>query len=491
MSYEPSHLGSRKHVFIDWELVEPGYGLSFGGAEPESWEIPCGIRLTPHLPRLGQLLVSADRPWEEGNAMSGIGVYNTLFEDEGRFRLFYDAGDVAGELDADEDLGTQVVLGYAESTDGVNWVKPRVGTANFQGSTDNNLVFGLDASPGRDAHGATVFKDPSASEDERYKIVTIGSYEGRFCVYGAVSPDGFKWKLIDKPLIPQYLSDVQCIARFDEEKGRYVGYFRGWTAHEHGTSHARRTITYAETEDFTTWPRPQPLVTADMHDSPDTDVYTNGYNPWPGADAHLMFPAFYHRNGDFTDVHMMTSRDGLHWQRTSREPVIRAGEPGTDSQGSVYAGYGIVSFKAGEWSLPYTPRRASHNSVFFDNSLPEVGVMAATWRQDGFVSLDADAIGSFTTLILDFTGSHMELNAYTRLGGDIRVELADAFQDNRRVHAPKIPGRTFEDCDPIRGDHVHKTVTWRGESDLSGWAGKPVRLRFRMRRASIYAMGFK
>ena len=491
MTYEPFHLGTKKHVFIDWGLVEAGYGLSFGGAKPESWEIPYGVRLTPHLPRLGHPLVSADRPWEGGNAKSGIGVYNTLFEDEGRFRLFYDAGDVAGELDVDEDLGTQRILAYAESTDGVNWVKPNVGRVNFRGSTDNNLIFGLDASPGRDSHGATVFKDPSAPEDERYKIVSMGSYEGRFCIYGAVSPDCFKWKLIEKPLVANYLSDVQEIVRFDEEKGRYVGYFRGWTAHEHGTSHGRRIITYAETEDFTTWPRPRPLFTADMHDSVDTDIYTNGYNIWPDADAHLMFPALYHRNADFTDVHMLTSRDGLNWQRTSREPVISAGEPGTDSQGSVYAGHGIVSLKKGELSLPYTPRKASHNTVFFETELPEAGVMAATWRQDGFVSLDADAIGSFTTLILDFTGGHMELNAYTRLGGDILVELADASQDNRRVHAPGIPGRTFEDCDPITGDHIDKTVTWRGESDLSGWAGKPVRVRFRMRRASIYAMGFK
>ena len=31
MPYEPYHLGSRKHVFIDWSLMDPGYGLSFGG----------------------------------------------------------------------------------------------------------------------------------------------------------------------------------------------------------------------------------------------------------------------------------------------------------------------------------------------------------------------------------------------------------------------------------------------------------------------------
>ena len=45
-------LGSRKHVFIDWDLIEPGYGLSFGGERPESWEMPHGLRLPAPLPRL-------------------------------------------------------------------------------------------------------------------------------------------------------------------------------------------------------------------------------------------------------------------------------------------------------------------------------------------------------------------------------------------------------------------------------------------------------
>ena len=103
-------------------------------------------------------------------------------------------------------LGTEILAGlniyagahYAESTDGVNWIKPNIGTITYEGSRENNLVFGLDASSGRDAHGATVFIDPSAPDNERYKLVSIGSYEGRFCVFGAVSPDGFKWKLIEK-----------------------------------------------------------------------------------------------------------------------------------------------------------------------------------------------------------------------------------------------------------------------------------------------------
>ena len=170
--------------------------------------------------------------------------------------------------------------------------------------------------------------------------------------------------------------------------------------------------------------------------------------------------------------------------------MIPGGAPGANSQGGVYAGCGLVSLKRGEWSLPYTPRRASHNTVFFETALPEAGVLPATWRQDGFVSLEAESVGACSTLILDFIGNHLELNVWTRLGGDIRVELADASEDNRRIHAPAIPGRSFEDCDRITGDHIAKTVTWKGETDLSSWAKKPVRVRFRMRRAQLYAMHF-
>ena len=489
MTYKPFQLGSRKHVFVDWNLIEPGYGLSFGGQRPDSWEMPHGVRLRVHPPRLDSIpLVTADKPWEAGNARTGLGVYSTLLEDEGRWRLYYDSGDLSGELEVDEDVGTQRVMAYAESSDGIHWVKPELGTVTYRGSRRNNLVFGLDASPGRDAHGATVFKDPSAPPPERYKMVHLGSHQGRFCVFGALSSDGLHWRMIQDPLIANYLSDTQSVVDFDPERGVYVGYFRGWTAHEHGTSHARRIISYAETDRFEHWPTPRPLVGIDIHDGPDTDIYTNSYTRWPGADAHLMFPAFYRHTGDFAEVHLMISRDGLNWQRPLRRPIIPAGEPGSEAEGGAYAGCGLVSLTPGEWSLPYSPRRGSHNTLFFDNSRPETGVLTASWRQDGFVSLEAESLGGCSTLILALSGSRLVLNAWTRFGGEIRVELADATDDNRRTHAPALPGRAFEDCDPISGDHLDHTVTWRGESDLSAWSGRPVRLRFRMRRARLYSL---
>ncbi len=354
----PYDIANKKQVLIDWELIEPGYGVAWAG-KVTSWEMPYGVRIAVHPPRIApQPLVRSDRPWE-----SSINVYCTLFEDQGRFRLYYEPH-YHGQKDQPSDL--KAMLAYAESTDGINWVKPDVGTISFQGSTDNNLVYGLELALGRGGHGATVFKDPNAAADERYKLVHMGRKKGKLCVFGAVSPDGLRWKALEKPLIQDYMSDTQTVVAFDQEKGRYVGYFRGWKGLEHGKWHGRRTIAYAESDCFESWPTPQTIVAPDVNDNPDSDIYTNSYTRWPGAaNAHLMFPAFYERALDVLQVHTMTSRDGLHWERPSREPVIGDGEPGSDWEGGVYAGCGLVSIRPGEWSLPIGPKWHTHNQGHF------------------------------------------------------------------------------------------------------------------------------
>jgi len=103
----------------------------------------------------------------------------------------------------------RTMLAYAESADGVSWVKPDVGTVEYNGSRDNNLVFGLDLSLGRHAIGAYVFKDPAALPDEEYKLVHMGGDGGRFYVWGAVSPDGLRWRALERPLLSDYMSDTQ------------------------------------------------------------------------------------------------------------------------------------------------------------------------------------------------------------------------------------------------------------------------------------------
>jgi hypothetical protein len=306
---------NKKHTFVDWTLIEPGYGLSWmtgmGG-----WEVPHGIRISAHRPRVDlQPIIVPEKPWE-----ASLGNYSILFEDQGLYRFYYKCGARGAKAD-----GPSVsMLAYAESKDGVNWEKPSIGTVTFEGSTDNNLVFGLDAAQGRAVMHPCVFIDPSASPDERYKLTYNDVVDGKDHIYGAVSPDGLHWKDLPQPLLSGYHSDTQNVIRFDQDRGRYVGYFRGWTLYERTATedgkmfrdpetgraeswpvlHGRRTIAYAETERFESWPVPRPIFATDPDDPPDLDIYTNAYSPWPDSGSHLMFPTFYRRNQDITEVVM-------------------------------------------------------------------------------------------------------------------------------------------------------------------------------------------
>jgi len=466
------NIGDRKQVFVDWSLVEAGYGVALSGS-PTSWEMPAGVKLSVHPPRMiPEPMVTADRPWE-----AFVNAYATLFEDSGRFRLYYECYAPRPHGDA-----SPALLAYAESADGVHWDKPSIGIYGLDGSTDNNIVFGPSIAHGRAAAEACVFVDPAATPDQRYKLVHTAPVNGEHCLLGAVSPDGLHWTGLARPLLAGYHCDTQNVVHYDVERGRYVGYVRGWRQ-------GRRAISYAETDDFAVWPLPEIIVETDAGDNPDADVYTNGYTRWPGvAGVHLMFPTFYQRCKDTLEVHMMTSGDGRRWSRPMRAPIIACGEPGTDAQGGVYAGCGIAALQAGEWSLPVAPKWHTHNQGRFSQGQPATPpnrgcIHRACWRQDGFMSLEAESEGKCTTVPVTFSGSRLLLNAWTRFGGEIAVELATA-------DGTALPGFTFADCDPFSGDSLQHTVIWQGQRDVSAWAGVPVRLRLRLRRARLYAWQF-
>lgn len=66
---------------------------------------------------------------------------------------------------------------------------------------------------------------------------------------------------------------------------------------------------------------------------------------------------------------------------------------------------------------------------------------------------------------------------------EVRVELQGA-------DGKALPGFSLDDCDPIWGDHIARTVTRNKGSDLGALAGKPVKLRFVMNDADLFAIKF-
>ena len=107
----------------------------------------------------------------------------------------------------------------------------------------------------------------------------------------------------------------------------------------------------------------------------------------------------------------------------------------------------------------------------------------AIWQLDRFVSADAGSDGGvLTTVPLTFTGKRLELNVRNAPTGDTGVALLDASGH---------PIAGFEESDPVTGDNLRATVTWKGNGDVSALAGKPVSLRFTMKQAELFSFAFR
>ena len=108
-----------------------------------------------------------------------------------------------------------------------------------------------------------------------------------------------------------------------------------------------------------------------------------------------------------------------------------------------------------------------------------------TLRLDGFTSISAPmAGGEIVTNPIQFAGKELRLNFSSSAAGDVRVEIQD-------IDGKPLPGFGLDDCPPIFGDSIERTVTWKSGGDVSGLAGRPVRLRFSLRDADLFAFQFQ
>ena len=82
-----------------------------------------------------------------------------------------------------------------------------------------------------------------------------------------------------------------------------------------------------------------------------------------------------------------------------------------------------------------------------------------------------------------FKGSQLRLNIDTGAMGVAFVEL-------RNADGKPIPGYTLADCEEIGGNFIDQRVYWKGKTDVSPLAGRPIRLYFKLARAKLYGFQF-
>ena len=81
-------------------------------------------------------------------------------------------------------------------------------------------------------------------------------------------------------------------------------------------------------------------------------------------------------------------------------------------------------------------------------------------------------------------GKELMLNYATSAPGGIRVEIQEADGE-------PIPGFTLAESRLMVGDSVEQAVRWTLKTDLADLVGRPVRLRFVMKDADLYALRFR
>lgn len=132
----------------------------------------------------------------------------SIIRDGGKYRMWYTACNNPGAVGS-RTTGYQVA--YAESNDGIKWVKPNLGLTSFNGNKNNNLI-GL--SPFIDhrlsePNQVLVLYEPEEKDPyRRYKMVVYGRYYDatdidkkapHATIYPYFSADGLNWKLAVPP----------------------------------------------------------------------------------------------------------------------------------------------------------------------------------------------------------------------------------------------------------------------------------------------------
>jgi len=471
---KPMELGSGKQLLFDDLFLEESNGVSL--VTEKAFQDPVPV-------------LTADQPWEE----FGIGPFNTVIRENGAFRMWYDA------VADGEDTQTHRALCHAESEDGVHWTKSEIVQIEFRGSKNNSIV-----APSRMA-GASVFRDDHAPASERYKLWTKyyatgkEKEQGITGLWGMVSPDGLHWSRCDAgyPLWNGNAADSQSFCFWDEDLEKYVGFVRIKERPEGRGRTCSAGIMFSD--DFREWTRAEKVFKPDDIDEdspvpgalvtrPTVDFYTPGGMKVPGvANAYILMPsAYYHWQEDAfpstVDVRLATSRDCVTWwQHPDREPFLRLGPDGSANGSMVYANPWLTPVGDELW-MYYGGVGHDHRDENRDPSM--AGVFRARIRQDGFVSVHAGyGGGAFTTPLVTFSGSRLEVNMDGSAGGWLQVEIQSA-------DGQPLASYGLDQCDTIRANSVAKVITWKGSSDLSALKETPVRLRFVMRSTKLFAFQF-
>lgn len=436
----------------------------------------------------GNPIIKPDPKWPHG-------VGQILWdENELLFKMWYYAGSD----------GT-ILVGYATSKDGIQWERPSLGQLEVRGSRDNNIVY-------TGVVPALVRRFPkAAAADQRYVMWALQmtrspdgiGEEKENGIYRFTSPDGVRWSRAsttpcipgnakvtptfpddpDRPLVEGVIDDVSCVYWL-EQLGKYVCYHKVMTRNPRPYSTTKgvgniRQFARFESTDGITWNTDKPtwaFYVDDKDEAWEPYLQFYGIGILPVGDLYLATTMEWHSGKqDNMEVGLAYSTDTIKWHRPFRGRFIlpRSAE-GEWDWGQTRQAAGVIE-KDGMWWLYYTgypfthddPLRRQHYYTGIGLARTPVGriVSARSWKSKG----------TWTVGPLVLNGQTLSINA--RVYKEMDIEVLDNIGQPIAGFTAKIKMR----------DETRLPVEWTA-GKLADLKGKPVKIRFNMYDAELFAI---
>ena len=453
-----------RQLLVDDFLVESSYNLK------RVFHKPTYHKLNP--------ILDHDKPWElnqNGDPYAAPFSGGVWFDEkDSLFKMWYSAG--GGSHDQSND---GLITCYAESLNGIKWIKPTVGLFDKENVVDTTI---------QDC--VTVWLDKNEKDDtKRFKMFINQFYEpGKVNMLLKYSADGIDWSdaaaasedLFDRcsawynPFADKWILSLKTKTKF----GRSRNYVEG-NSPEPVVKTAKRNTDEKVKHWFTAWPdEPRhpdfPNVPPEIYnlDAIAYESLTLGFfSVWEGPENDVCDSLGIQKRNE---VCLGYSRDGFHWDRPDMSPFLPVDQSESAwNWGNVQSTNGSPIIVGDSLYFYVSGRR--NNPAWDTNMATGLGVL----RRDGFASLDAkENEGSITTRNLAIEGRYLFVNADAS-EGQIAAEILDE-------EGNVIPGYSKKKSFIVQTNGTRLKVSWK-EVDLLEALPEIVKIKFYLTNSSLYS----
>ncbi|MCM8785037.1 MAG: hypothetical protein NC827_01320 [Candidatus Omnitrophica bacterium] len=363
-----------------------------------------------------------------------------------------------------------LVLGYAESEDGIKWERVEKDAIIIDG---NKTHFVFDREP----HGAAIIYDDKEEREElKYKMICGASPSG--CISVFYSRDGIHWNPSRKnPVIGTNPDCPMSLLRL--KSGKYVAY--------HRPVFGDRRIARSESWDFVNWSEAKTVIDQSPLDLPQIQFYGLGAIQYGEYEIGTLWIYHTDRNDfgfwkmeGYQEPELAYTRTGYAWHRIEiNTPWIERGKENEWDWGQIQPASSPV-FLEDEIRFYYTGQRTTHGKSLkvWDRSEPRSGIGFAFIKPDRFVGLVCEDGLLLTRPFWTETGKFF-INANVK--GYLKAEITD-------ISGKPIEGFEMENSIPIKGESISHQFKWKGNPDILKTTNRDIRFKIKANKAVIYSI---